>query len=147
MSVSIALEDILHTKARLTSPEDITLEAAMAILAEVSGAVGQTRSLLPSDTQLPTARPWHEVRRIISNVMFLIDPAVYYPETDYRYLVNDQDVLLPIHDVRVAREYTHYRVTLVGSKTPLPVQGVAKAFITEEPYLAGLQLSEVLNQR
>lgn len=83
------------------------------------------------------------MRRVLCNVLFLVDPAIYNKYTDYRYLIDDNNVLLPIDD---AREYTHYRITLVGSKTPIPVQGIANAFITDEPGLGGLKLSEVLKQ-
>lgn len=111
---------------------DVTIEAAIAILAEIAGSVHKTCN-----------RPRHKTRHIFCDTRFLVNPAIYNPDKDHRYLIVD-GMLLLVDDIRVAREYNHYRVTLAGSKTPIPVEPDAPAYVTEDPSLAGVELSEIL---
>jgi hypothetical protein len=127
-----ALVDILAKNARLGTYSDIsTLEQAIEALDEIVRAL--------DDCPTPVALP---IRRLECSVCHLDKVTVYDPECESAYLIHDGR-LLKIDVVRIAREYNHWRVKLVGSNVQLPVQWLARVLVSDDSNLTGLTLEEV----
>jgi len=139
-----ALGQILHCRPRLDdSEDDDVLHAAINAIAEVAAAVGETRQLELQVVGHQALAPNSCWNRLECQVFHLDSRTLYDIDRDIRYLIDGDGRLLPIQEVRRAREHDHWRVVLMGSKVQIPVHGTAKAYVSDQPFIAGKTLVEV----
>ncbi len=134
--ISGALRDILALEARLDTYDDSihnAIEALEALSADLLASRGTTES--QSIPKSPRGR------ELFCSVRFLGSVTIYDPSIEAAYLVCDGK-LLRIDKARPSREYTHWRVKLVGSTVQIPVSNDAPVYVTPDFNLSGKTLEE-----
>ena len=140
-----ALGDILYSEKRLGFALETDAEAALVALARLAEAAIDSEGPEPSNKSLGGASSTRKTpRRLQCSMCHLSYLGCYDPDKDYVYIITPSEHLLPIKSFRLGREFDHYRVVLVGDDTPMPVQPLARVFVSTESHLAGMTIDEVL---